>query len=115
MYADFEVIDIFDDTILYPALLGIEWVINNQMIINFKKIILTFEDSEVRVVSPIDSLEGQRYVNPVNSEVKGDYLDHIYNITFARDDYVNPTTDGKLSWQSISSCTSYSGKALENW
>jgi hypothetical protein len=31
------------------------------------------------------------------------------------DDYVNPTTDGVLSWRSISSCTSDSEEALENW
>ena len=43
-------------------------MIDNQTIINFKKIILTFEDSELRVVMPIDSPEGQRYVEPVNSE-----------------------------------------------
>ena len=67
------------------------------------------------MVAPIDPLEGQRYIEPVNSEVQGNYLDHIHNITFSMDDYVNPTTDGNLSWQSISLCTSYSGKALENW
>ena len=44
MYVEFEVIDIVDDTNPYPTLLGIEWEIGNQTIINFKKIILTFED-----------------------------------------------------------------------
>ena len=55
-YADFEVIDIVDDTNPYPVLLGIEWEIDNQTIINFKKMILSFEDSEIRVVVPIDPL-----------------------------------------------------------
>ena len=32
-----------------------------------------------------------------------------------RADYINPTTDGKLSWWSVSSCTSDSGESLENW
>ena len=67
------------------------------------------------MVAPIDPLEGQRYLEPVSSEGKGDYLDHIYNIMSSRDDYINPTTDGKLSWQSVISCTSDSGEALENW
>ena len=42
----FEVIDIVDDTNPYPGILGIDWAIDNQTIINFKKIILSFEDSE---------------------------------------------------------------------
>ena len=61
-------IDIVDDTNPYPTLLGIDWAIDNQTIINFKKRILSFEHSEIRVVVPIDSLEGQRYVDPLNSE-----------------------------------------------
>ena len=54
-YAEFEVINIVDDTNPYPALLGIDWAIDNQTIINFKKRILSFEDEEMRVVSPIDT------------------------------------------------------------
>ena len=43
-FANFEVINIVDDTNPYPTLLGIYWAINNQTIINFKKRILLFED-----------------------------------------------------------------------
>ena len=57
-FADYEVINIVDDTNPYSALLGIDWAIDNQTIINFKKRILSFEDNEMRVVSPIDPLEG---------------------------------------------------------
>ena len=64
---------------------------------------------------PIDPLEGQRYVDPEQIERQGDYLDYIYNITSAGDDYINPRSDGKLSWSSISSCTFDSSEALENW
>ena len=39
-YVKFEVIDIVDDTNPYPALLSIGWAIDNQTIINFKKIII---------------------------------------------------------------------------
>ena len=74
-YAYFEVTDIVDDTNPYSALLVIDWGINNQTIINFKKMILSFEYSELRVVAPIDLLEGQRYVEPVNSKGQGNYLD----------------------------------------
>ena len=57
-YSNFKVINIVDDTNTYPALLGLNWVIDNQKIIIFKKIILTFEDSDLRVVALIDTLEG---------------------------------------------------------
>ena len=67
------------------------------------------------MVAPIDSLEGHRYVELVNSEGQANYLDQLYNIMSSRDNYVNPTTDGNLSWRSVSSCTSDSGDALENW
>ena len=43
-FADFEVINIVDDTNPYPALLGIDWAIDNQTIINFKKMILSLKD-----------------------------------------------------------------------
>ena len=58
-YVDFEVIDIVDDTNPYLSLLGIGWEIYNQTIINFKKRIWSFEDYEIRVVAPIDPLEGK--------------------------------------------------------
>ena len=59
-FAYFEVINIVNDMNTYPTLLGIYWAIDNKTIINFKKRILSFEDDEMRVVSPIDPLEGQR-------------------------------------------------------
>ena len=108
-------INIVDNTNPYPTLLGIDWAIDNQTIINFKKRILSFEDDEMMVVAPINPLEGQRYVEPVYSEGQGDYLYHIYNVTSLKYDYINPTSDGNLSWRSTSSCTSYSREALENW
>ena len=52
---------------------------------------------------PIDPLEGKRYVEPVNSEGQGNYLDQLYNIMSLREDYINRTIDGKLSWRSVSS------------
>ena len=69
-YVDFEFIDIVGDKSPYPALLGIYWETNNQTIINFKKMILSFEDSKIRVVAPIDPLEGKRYVEPMQRKGK---------------------------------------------
>ena len=114
-YAEFQVIDIVNDTNPYPALLRIDWEIENQTIIDFKKRILSFEDSEIRVVALIDPIEGQRYVDPVHSECQGNYLDQLYNITSSKEDYINPTNYGKLSWKSVSSCPYDSSDALENW
>ena len=51
----------------------------------------------MRVVSPIDPLEGQRYVEPIYSEGQGDYMDHIYIVTSLKDDYINATSDGNQS------------------
>ena len=95
-FADFKFINIINDTNPYPTFLGIDWAIDNQTIINFKKRILSFEDNEMRVVSPIDPLEGKIYVDPVYNEEWGDYLDHIYNVTSLQEDYINPTIDGNL-------------------
>ena len=75
---------------------------------------MSFEFSKIMVVEPINLLEGQRYVEPVNSEGQLNYLDQIYNIMSSRYDYINPTVDGNLSWRSVRSCTSDSGEALEN-
>ena len=41
------------------TLLGINWEIESQTIINFKKTILSFEVSKIRVVAPIEPLKGQ--------------------------------------------------------
>ena len=58
-YANFDVIEIVDDTNPYPTLLGIGWAMENLMVINFKKRIMTFENHDIRVVSPLDPIEVQ--------------------------------------------------------
>jgi hypothetical protein len=37
MFADFEVIEIVDDSCPYSVLLGIYWAFNNSTVVNFKK------------------------------------------------------------------------------
>ena len=44
-----------------------------------------------------------------------DYLDQLYNIISSKEDYINPTTDGNLSWKNVISCMSESGEVNENW
>ena len=52
--ADFEVIEIIDDSNPYPALLGIEWAMENAAVINLKKRQMTFEGKDLRVIIPLD-------------------------------------------------------------
>ena len=54
------------------------------------------------MVAPIDPLEGQRYFELLHSEGKGNDLERIYNITYAGDDYINPTIDGKMIFEVLS-------------
>ena len=43
-YADFDVIEIVDESSSYPVLLGIGWENENLAVINFKKRVMTFEN-----------------------------------------------------------------------
>ena len=84
--------------ILFSALMGIDWAIKNQTLINFKKCILSFEDLEMWVFVLIEPLEGGCYVELVRGEFHEGYLDNIYHISYTMVDYINPTPNGKLSW-----------------
>jgi hypothetical protein len=108
---DFEVIEIVDDSQPYPTLMGLEWVFDNQEIINLKKREMIFEVGDLKVTAPLDPSEGKRYTEPT----RGKDIDNLYNLTTWMEDYVDPTMDGVLSWRSISSCASDSEVGLENW
>lgn len=62
--ADFEVIEIVDDSNSYPALLGIVWAFDMNVVINLKKRNMTFEKKELKVIVPLDLAEGARYSEP---------------------------------------------------
>jgi hypothetical protein len=104
-------IDIVDESTPYPILLGLDWAFDNQTIIELKKRQMIFEVEYLKVTAPLDPTEGRRYVEPV----KGKDFNNLYNMITQMDDYVNPTTNGVLSWRIISSCTLDSKEALENW
>jgi hypothetical protein len=42
-------------------------------------------------------------------------LQNIYKLTTRQHDYINPITDGNLSWRSDNTCSSDSEEAQENW
>jgi hypothetical protein len=111
--ADFEVVEIVDGTTPYPTLLGLDWVFYNQAIINLKTQKMTFDSREYRVIVPLDPSEGERFLEPTCLDLEE--ISQLYRTTVRDEDYVNPTTDGILSWWSITSCTSDSDTGLENW
>ena len=53
---------------------------DNLVVINFKKRVMNFENHDMQIISPLDSSEGQRYVEPVKEEVVGGW-DNTYNIS----------------------------------
>jgi hypothetical protein len=107
----FEVIEIVDDNQPYLALMGLEWEVDNQPIINLKRREMIFEVGDLKVIVPLDPSEGKRYTKSVR---KND-MENLYNLTTLMEDYVEPTMDGFLSWRSFNSCASDIEVGLENW
>ena len=112
--ADFEVIEIIDDSTLYPALLGIEWAFVNLRVINPKKKKITFEGHNIRIIAPLDPSMGHLYVEPIRAEEETREIDDFYKMTTTPDDNINPTSEGMLRWQCANSCRSNSEEGLEN-
>jgi hypothetical protein len=110
---DFEVIEIVDGTTPYPALLGMDWAFENHTIINLKTKKMTFESGDYRVISPLNPLEGEKFVELACLDLEE--IIQLYRKTTHDMDYINPTADGVLRWQRITSCTTDSDTELENW
>jgi hypothetical protein len=101
---DFEVFEIMGDKDPYPALLGIDWAYDNYVVINLKKDTVNFEVEGIKLVQPLDPYVGPRYIEPIDNNMEGEYLDQLYTITAGtRNDYINPTANGSVSWRSIES------------
>ncbi len=84
-------------------------------VINLKKRKMIFEKKSLRVVVPLDPAEWARYTEPVCNEDSDGELDCIYQITTQAQYRVNPTLDGRLSWDRDSSYTSDSDEGIERW
>jgi len=79
--ANFEFIEIVDDSNSYPALLGIDWAFDMDVVINLEKWKMMFEIKSLRVVVPLDPAEGARYTELVRDFLESDDdLDKIYKI-----------------------------------
>jgi hypothetical protein len=99
---EFEFIEIMGDKDPYPTLLSIDWAYENYAIINLKKDTITFEAEGIKVVQPLDPYVGPRYTEPTDNNMEEEDLDQLYIVTTGtRNDYINPTTDGSISWRSI--------------
>lgn len=114
MVALFEVIDIVDDNIPYSDLLGIDWDFDMDAIINLKRRSMVFEKNGIKVVVPLDPCEGVMYTEPFHNEYGDEDIDHIYKLDAQDEDWINPTIDGRISWDKDSLCVSDSDEELEN-
>jgi hypothetical protein len=76
---DFKVIKIMDGTTPYPTLLGLDWVFDNQAILNLKMRKMTFESGEYRVIAPLDPSEGERFVEPTCLDLEE--INRLYRTT----------------------------------
>ena len=79
--ADFEVIEIVDESSPYPALLGTDWATDMNGVINLKKKKMIFEKKSLHVIIHLDPTEGSRYTGQVHDYESDDDLDCIYKIT----------------------------------
>ena len=61
---NFEVIKIIDDNNPYPALFEIYWATDMNGVINLKKRKMIFEKKSLRIIIPLDLVEGSRYMEP---------------------------------------------------
>jgi hypothetical protein len=97
-FADFEEIEIVDDSCPYPTLLIIDCAFNNSIVVDLKKIRMAFEGDGLRVIAPLDPDEGQRYTEPIREEDRAYELKNIYKLTARQQDYINPMANGNLRW-----------------
>jgi hypothetical protein len=65
---DFEIIEIMDEYNPYPTLLGIDWVFNNNVVLNLKKRQMSINTDTLCMVSPLDPYEGDRYNEQVDED-----------------------------------------------
>ena len=110
---DFEVIEIVDDSNPYLTLLGIDWATDMNGVIDLKKWKMIFEKNSLCIVVSLDPPEGARYIEPMRDDDNDDELDCIYQIMMQYQDWVNPTADGRISWEHDTSYTSDSDEEIE--
>lgn len=115
-YENFEVINIMGDKDPYLALLGIDWDIEDYVVIDLKREIMTFEVDEVRVIQPLNPYQGPIFTKPVDDRKESSLPDQIYRLTTRkREDYINPIFDGSISWRRIQRIEVSSKVVWDDW
>ena len=99
--ADFESIEIMEDTNPYPYLLGIDWEFENNSIFNLKHRHVSFENEELWVVAPLDVLEGEKYTESIRDDTSNIEIENIYNVIGSSKYYVNHISNREISWCNI--------------
>jgi len=78
---DFEVMDMVDESIPFPTLLGINWAFYNQSIISLNNRKMIFEARKIMVVEPLDPSDCEIYVEPMSDSVLDDDVNQLYKTT----------------------------------
>jgi hypothetical protein len=77
---------------------------------------MTFEAEGIKVVQPLDPYVGPIYIETTYNNMEGEDLDQLYTVTTrTRDNYINPTTNGSVSWRSIQSTAEDSKFPFDSW
>jgi hypothetical protein len=63
----------------------------------------------------MDPYEGDYYNELVDEDVWSLRVENIYKVTRCREDYINLTTDGELSWRSVKYYDMDSDDSLDRW
>jgi hypothetical protein len=113
--ADFEVIEIMDDSDRYIDLLGIDRAFDYNVVLNLKQQNMSFETNTLRLIVPLDPNEGNRYNDLVNEDAESSIIKKIYNITRCKQDYVSPIVDNEPSWRCVHSYDTDLEDATKIW
>jgi len=103
---DFEAIETLDDNNPYLALLGLDWDFDNLVIINLKKRQMVLKKDNLRVIVPLYPSKRVCYIGIFRNEYCDADVNNIYQMKTKDEHWINPTLEGKLSWEQDSSCTS---------
>lgn len=67
------------------------------------------------MIAPLDPNEGDRYNEPIDEDAQSSIIENIYKIIGLKEDYINPTADGELSWSSMKSYDIDLEDTMERW
>jgi hypothetical protein len=101
MKAYFEFIEITNDYDPFPTLHGIDWVFENNAVLNLKKRQILFETDTLHVIYIL--MNRDIYNDPVDEDGQSYVIENIYKITRTMEYYINPTVDGELRYQRMKS------------